>query len=142
MVNRKRDMFQPLNGTNSSTVNPKDLVQQNGTSLLPKNVLTMNPLHIKSLIWPEVHMPNEELTVSLKSNFYSIKDSRNKQRFIDRNSMPDSQVIHFSASKNRDKLTICSVEKVIIQNKQKTDELWYHFDIAIFNVQTEEVEKL
>jgi hypothetical protein len=94
----------------------------------------MNPLHIKSLIWPEVHMPNEELTVSLKSNFYSIKDSRNKQRFIDRNSMPDSQVIHFSASKNRDKLTICSVEKVIIQNKQKTDELWYHFDIAIFNV--------
>ena len=82
-------------------------------------------------------MPDENLSVSLKGNFYSIKDSRNKQRFINRDSMPNSQVIHFNVNKVGDKLIMSSVEKFIVKNEEDNlDELWYHFDVAVLNVET------
>ena len=77
--------------------------------MIPKNVLIMNPFHSRSITWPQIFMPDEELYVSLKGNFYTIRDSRNKQKFIERKSMPYSQTVYFNVQKNNDRLVMVSV---------------------------------
>lgn len=45
-------------------------------------------------------MPDTDFYISLKGNFYLIKDSRNKKKYINRNAKPNSQLVYFKAIKS------------------------------------------
>jgi hypothetical protein len=65
------------------------------TSDVPNDLLHFSPVSINSLAWPSIFLFDNDLTVSVKSDYYQISGLRGSKKFLPRRSEPHSELLYF-----------------------------------------------
>lgn len=127
---RNREMFKQYKKSNEPV---KLSSPEKNSKINPFNdVLIFNPSIINIVSWPELHLIDGEITVTVKGNFYEIGGLRGSKKFVPRKSEIDSELVYFWAEKPTKKINLITVERYL-KSKGNKKELWLHINVSKFD---------
>lgn len=65
------------------------------------------------LAWPSVYQFDNEIMVGVKNNYYEICGLRGSNKYVDRNSRCEAELVYFQADQPTKKIHLITIERYI-----------------------------
>lgn len=102
---------------------PQVTVQQ------PNDLLTFSPSAINSLAWPSIFNFDNEINVGVKNNYYEISGLRGRNKYVNRHSECQAEIVYFQADKPTKKIHLITIERYLLEE----DKINLHINVSKYD---------